>query len=71
MTKNLPEGEYRRLKGNLTRAINSGSHVRVIRACEKAFRSFEQYSYPDDWHRWQRANDDAAYALQREAANRR
>jgi hypothetical protein len=50
---------YRRQKAALTRAINSRDPHKVITAAANGMVSFEQYGYPDDWSRWQRAQDDA------------
>lgn len=53
--------EFRRQKGRLTRAINSGNPDNVVLACADAVREWDQpgRAWPDDWTRWQRALDDA------------
>ena len=52
--------EFVQQKTALTRAVNSGSRDRVLIACQKAVRAWEQpgRAWPDDWSRWQRALDD-------------
>ncbi len=50
-------------KAALTRAINSGSHYRVIEATRRALAEWRYAPdgfWPDDWARWQRALDDTA-----------
>jgi hypothetical protein len=55
----LEVSTYRRLKSNLTRALNSCDPVRVLAACLEARTHFQRDGYPDDWHCWQRAADEA------------
>lgn len=50
-------------KANLTRAINSGDPLKVIRVCNEAFEKFNTSGYPDNWHDWLRAEGDAISAL--------
>lgn len=52
--------EFRQQKAALTRAINSGDRDKVVLACTKAVREWNQpaRAWPDDWSRWQRALDD-------------
>ena len=48
-------------KSALTRAIQSGEPEKVIAACRKARREWDEIgAWPDDWHRWERALWDAA-----------
>lgn len=53
--------EFRQQKSALTRAINSGDREKVLLACAKAVREWNQpaRAWPDNWSRWQRALDDA------------
>ena len=67
MCYTLTKEEYRRLKGRLTRAINSKNDDKIIAECNYAFSVFEKYGYPDDWSRWKRAKDDALFSKQRKA----
>lgn len=62
MSYTLDAATYRRLKSNLTRAVNSKRLDRIESACAEAFETFEREGYPDDWSRWQRARDDAQFA---------
>lgn len=50
-----------RQKGALTRAINSGDPAKVVRACADAVAEWEREDmyWPDNWHRWQVALNDA------------
>lgn len=59
----LTQREFSALKSKLTKAINSGDHERVIACRNEAFAIFERKGYPDDWARWERAADDARFAL--------
>ena len=61
----LTQSTFRNLKSRLTRAINSGDPLKVQRECLHAWRIFEAQGYPDAWHRWKAADDDAAFALLR------
>jgi len=62
------QAKYTQFKSRLTRALNTKDHARILAEC-KAF--FDYYAdsaepMPDYWHRWQRAQFDATFALQRE-----
>lgn len=61
--------EYRAAKAKLTRAINTGDPMKILAAARAGFDLFNKHGnyYPDDWHRWQIAEQDAVLALQREA----
>lgn len=52
---------FRKQKGALTRAVNSGDPEKVRAACAKAVREWGETpfdgAWPDDWARWQRALD--------------
>ncbi len=52
---------YSAQKAALTRAINSGSHERVVAAAIRATAEWDEAGgyWPDDWSRWQRALDDS------------
>lgn len=66
----LSQAEYINLKKALTRAINTKDPQKVIDAARKAKAIFEAKGYPDDWSRWERASDDATFALQRKLQQR-
>lgn len=52
------------LKAALTRAQRSDDQERVLGECARAFAIFEASGvWPDCWQRWERAEDDARYAL--------
>jgi len=55
----LTQAEYRRLKGRLSRALNSGDCDKIIREAKYALAIFEEKGSPDDWSRWERAKEDA------------
>ena len=60
-TKYLTKAQYSAAKARLTRAINSGDPVRIITAVTNEFDEWDErgVAYPDDWHRWERARQDA------------
>lgn len=64
LTNDQMKALYRRQKGALTRAKKQGPQA-VIAAVEKAFKEWDESfpAWPDDWSRWQRAKDDAEYAI--------
>lgn len=64
-TKYLTKSQFSSAKSRLTRAINSGDRQRVIDTVDRQFAEWDAggYAYPDDWHRWQRARDDAEYLI--------
>lgn len=50
-----------KLKAALTRAEKQG-YAAVLQACREAIRAWEVWgAWPDNWSRWQRALDDAAF----------
>jgi len=53
--------EYPKLKSALARAKNSKDHDKVVATVRAAFARFEIIGYPDAWHSWQNALDDALY----------
>lgn len=51
---------HRAHKAALTRATKSGSVNKVLDACKAAIREWDEIGcWPDDWHRWQIALNDA------------
>lgn len=54
----------RKHKSALTRAKKKGPEA-VIAACDAAFSDFDDTMYPDSWHDWKRAKEDAQYELAR------
>ena len=51
--------QFPRQKAALTRALKKG-HAAVVEACKKVIKEWDEVgSWPDDWHRWERALDDA------------
>lgn len=66
-TKYLTQAQFSAAKSRLTRAINSGDPRKVIDTVTAQFAEWDagDYAYPDDWHRWQRASEDAEWALRR------
>lgn len=65
MSDTLTQREYSSLKASLTRVIKSGDHAAIGQEAVRAFAIFAAKGWPDDWSRWQRAADDAAFALAR------
>lgn len=58
----------RRHKAALTRAKNSGDPAKVIAAVDAAFAEWDQpgMAYPDSWHTWNIAKQDALFAQARQ-----
>lgn len=51
--------EHPKLKAALTRARKSGDRDKVIVACAKAVKVWDEIgAWPDDWSLWQRTLDD-------------
>lgn len=61
-------GVVRKHKAALTRAKNSGDPRKVIAACDAAFAAFDEPGmiWPDNWHLWNIARQDAEFAPARE-----
>lgn len=55
----LTQAEYVSLKSKLTKAINSKDDKRIVKTCDEAFAVFDEKGYPDRWHLWEVARDDA------------
>jgi hypothetical protein len=66
-TNYLSKGQFRAAKARLTRAINSGNPHTVKEVVAETFAEWDRgnYAYPDDWHRWERASQDADFAILR------
>lgn len=64
-TNYLTQQQYRADKTRLTRAIRSGDPSKVIATVEETFASWDynDFAWPDDWSRWERAMRDAEFAL--------
>ena len=66
MTTYMDNATYRNLKSRLTRAQNSGDPLKVLAEC-KNFQAVAGNSvWPDDWHRWKVAAEDALHLLRRQ-----
>jgi len=57
--------EFPKLKAALTRAQNTKDPQKLLAAAEKGLARFEEIGFPDQWHRWERAKDDAKFAIAR------
>lgn len=62
----LSQTEYRSLKSKLTRAKNSKDPQKLLEVAEAALARFDEVGYPDSWHTWRVAAEDARYALARQ-----
>lgn len=52
--------EMPKLKSKLTRAKKSGDPDKVIAVVQEAYAAFDRWgAYPDNWHLFKRAEDDA------------
>jgi len=70
MSYTLTQAEFSALKTKLTRAINSKDPQRICRTADAALAIFEEKGYPDAWHRWQVAKQDAEWAIRRQPTER-
>ncbi len=63
----LTQAEFTALKSRLTRVVNAakrtGDHQAVVDEAQRAQAVFAEKGWPDDWARWQRAEEDARLAL--------
>lgn len=68
MPNYMTQAQYSRLKSQLTRAINTKNPHKVLDAVRLFKRTCDEQglAYPDAWHRWQVAADDAVMALRRD-----
>ena len=58
--------EHPKQKAALTRAIKTRDAETIARACKAAIAAWNECgAWPDDWHRWQAALDDAMHWSQR------
>ena len=67
----LTQREFITLKSKLTRAKNSGDPQKVLAAANEALAIFDEKAAPDNWHLWQRAKEDAEWAIQRGETSKR
>jgi hypothetical protein len=66
MTVYLDNATYKRQKGALTRAVNSGDPLKVLAAVERTLDEWDGKAWPDGWATWSVALDDASWAFQRD-----
>jgi hypothetical protein len=64
MTKYLTNQQYSQAKARLTRAKKKGPEA-VIHEVRQTLNGWDMdgYAWPDSWHDWQRAADDAEMEL--------
>ena len=64
LTNDQMKAIYRKQKAALTRAKKQGPQA-VIAAVDKAIAEWDEKfpAWPDDWSLWQRAKDDAEFAI--------
>lgn len=67
MTNYLTKAQFSAAKSRLTRAVNSGDPRKVLAVVERTYAEWDagDFAYPDDWHRWERAAQDAEMELAR------
>lgn len=65
MTRYLTKAQFSAAKARLTRAVNSGDPQKILDTVAAQFDAWDDgdFAYPDDWHRWERAQYDARHAL--------
>ncbi len=61
----ITQTEYRKQKTALTRAVNSGDPLKVLATCQATLDAWTGSAWPDDWHRWRNAADDALGEVRR------
>lgn len=75
--------QYTRLKTRLTTKINKFNKAKagsddaeIVKAgkalqveTSEALSTFADSGYPDDWHRWERAKEDAQYFISRHSGS--
>lgn len=66
----LTQREFTQLKSKLTRAKNTKDPDKITKACDEAFAVFEAKGYPDNWHMWERAKDDAQTLRRHQAVDK-
>lgn len=59
----LTKRELTAARSRLTRVINAGDPRKIIGECKRASALFEEKGFPDCWSRWERAQDDAGFAI--------
>lgn len=59
------KSSVRKHKGALTRAKKSGDPNKVVAVVDAAFKDWDDSdnAYPDNWHHWKRAKDDAQHQI--------
>ncbi len=73
MNTSFDQKMFRSFKSRLTRRQNLKDYHGIIKLWEdfKRFYDYSDQPWPDDWRRWQRAAEDAAFTLQRERRDAR
>lgn len=64
-----PQQVYQQFKRALAKALNAKDWPAVIAEADRFTAYYDDPAnppYPDDWHRWERARDDAQLAIQRQ-----
>lgn len=64
MTNYMTKQQYSQAKARLTRARKKGPQA-VIAEVTRTFDQWDDghYAYPDSWHDWERAREDAQHEL--------
>lgn len=59
------KAKYRSFKSRLTRAVNRKDHASVVALWDefKAYYAGNDWPWPDDWRKWERAAEDAKRTL--------
>lgn len=69
MSYTLTQAEFTKLKSKLTRAKNSKDPDKIIATVDEAMVIFADKGYPDNWHNWERAKEDAIVAKRHAAVD--
>lgn len=54
---------HKRQTRALNAALKQGDLAHIIDVAQEALTSFDLYGWPDDWTKYQRAADDAAFRM--------
>lgn len=61
------QDNYKKQRRRLRRAKTKGDPQEILKVALEGLASFDTYGWPDSWTEWQRAADDAVWALEAEA----
>ncbi len=63
MAYTLTQSEFVSLRRKLRLAKTSKDNARILKVAEAGLARFDEVGYPDSWHEWNIAAEDARYAI--------